>query len=124
MCLIAYVWVLVRAAGNVNIFYKEVIVNVKRGVRQGDTISPKLFSAALENIMRHLEWEHLGVEVDGRFLHHLRFVDDIVLITPNIEQAERMLAEFDSACGKTGSRLDITKTMFMKNGLVPDATFL
>ncbi|XGW34773.1 hypothetical protein V3C99_018637, partial [Haemonchus contortus] len=34
-------------------FYKEVIINVKRGVRQGDTISPKLFSAALENVMRH-----------------------------------------------------------------------
>ncbi|XGW34619.1 hypothetical protein V3C99_018523 [Haemonchus contortus] len=25
-------------------FYKEVIVNVKRSVRQGDTVSPKLFS--------------------------------------------------------------------------------
>nr|CDJ93220.1 RNA-directed DNA polymerase (reverse transcriptase) domain containing protein [Haemonchus contortus] len=104
-------------------FYKEVIVNVKRGVRQGDTISPKLFSAALENIMRHLEWEDLGVKIDGRFLHHLRFADDIVLITPNIEQAEQMLAEFDSACGKIGLRLNLTKTMFMKNGLVPDAPF-
>uniref|UniRef100_W6NCR3 RNA-directed DNA polymerase (Reverse transcriptase) domain containing protein n=1 Tax=Haemonchus contortus TaxID=6289 RepID=W6NCR3_HAECO len=37
-------------------FYNEAIINVKRGVRQGDTISPKLFGAALENIMRHLEW--------------------------------------------------------------------
>uniref|UniRef100_A0A7I4YF30 Reverse transcriptase domain-containing protein n=1 Tax=Haemonchus contortus TaxID=6289 RepID=A0A7I4YF30_HAECO len=104
-------------------FYKEVIVNVKRSVRQGDTISPKLFSAAHENIMRSLEWEGLGVKVDGRFLHHLRFADDIVLITPNIEQAERMLAEFDSACGKIGLRLNLTKTMFMKNGLVPNAPF-
>ncbi|XGW09202.1 hypothetical protein V3C99_011482 [Haemonchus contortus] len=67
--------------------------------------------------MRHLEWEDLGVKVDGRFLHHLRFADDIVLITPNIEQAERMLAEFDSACGKIGLRLNLTKTMFMKKGL-------
>uniref|UniRef100_A0A7I4YWJ9 Reverse transcriptase domain-containing protein n=1 Tax=Haemonchus contortus TaxID=6289 RepID=A0A7I4YWJ9_HAECO len=30
--------------------------------------------------MRHLEWEDLGVKVDGRYLHHLRFADDIVLI--------------------------------------------
>ncbi|XGW34235.1 hypothetical protein V3C99_018229, partial [Haemonchus contortus] len=37
-------------------------------------------------------------------------VDDIVLITPNIEQAERMLAEFDNACGKIGLRLNLTKT--------------
>ncbi|XGW34699.1 hypothetical protein V3C99_018586 [Haemonchus contortus] len=48
--------------------------------------------------------------------------DDIVLITPNIEQAERMLAEFDSACGKIGLRLNLTKTMFMKNGLVGKST--
>nr|CDJ89596.1 RNA-directed DNA polymerase (reverse transcriptase) domain containing protein [Haemonchus contortus]CDJ89617.1 RNA-directed DNA polymerase (reverse transcriptase) domain containing protein [Haemonchus contortus] len=104
-------------------FYKEVIINVKRGVRQSDTTLPKLFSAAFENVMRHLEWEDLGVKVDGRYLHHLRFADDIVLITPNIEQAERMLAEFDKACGKIGLRLNLTKTMFMKNGLVPDAPF-
>uniref|UniRef100_A0A7I4Z6H2 Reverse transcriptase domain-containing protein n=1 Tax=Haemonchus contortus TaxID=6289 RepID=A0A7I4Z6H2_HAECO len=89
-------------------------------------ISPfykSLSTAALENIMRHLKWEDLGVKVDGRFLHHLRFADDIALITPNIEQAERMLAEFDSACGKIGLRLNLTKTMFMRNGLVPDAPF-
>ena len=73
-------------------FYKEIIIDVKRGVRQGDIISPKLFSASLENVMRQLEWEDMGVKIDGRQLHHLRFADDIVLITPNIEQAERMLA--------------------------------
>ena len=104
-------------------FYKEVIIDVKRGVRQGDTISPKLFSAALENVMRQLEWEDMGVKVDGRQLHHLRFADDIVLITPNIEQAERMLADFDCACGKVGLQLNLTKTMFMRNGLVSDAPF-
>ncbi|VDO52261.1 unnamed protein product [Haemonchus placei] len=49
--------------------------------------------------------------------------NDIVLITPNIEQAERMLAEFDSAWGKIGLRRNLTKTMFMKNELVPDAPF-
>uniref|UniRef100_A0A7I4Y051 Reverse transcriptase domain-containing protein n=1 Tax=Haemonchus contortus TaxID=6289 RepID=A0A7I4Y051_HAECO len=59
------------------------------------------------------EKDHLGEE----------YTYDIVLITPNIEQAERMLAEFDSACGKIGLRLNLTKTMFMKNGLVPDAPF-
>ena len=104
-------------------FYKEVIIDVKRGVRQGDTISPKLFSAALENVMRQLEWEGMGVKVDGRHLHHLRFADDIVLITPTIQQAERMLADFDCECGKIGLQLNLTKTMFMRNGLVPDAPF-
>uniref|UniRef100_A0A7I4Z3I8 Reverse transcriptase domain-containing protein n=1 Tax=Haemonchus contortus TaxID=6289 RepID=A0A7I4Z3I8_HAECO len=67
-------------------FYKKVIINVKRGVRQGNTISPKFFSAALENTMRHLEWK--GLRVDGRYLYHLRFADGMVLIGSNIEQAD------------------------------------
>nr|CDJ89458.1 endonuclease-reverse transcriptase [Haemonchus contortus] len=102
-------------------FYEEV--KVKRGVWQGDTISPKLFSATIENIMRYFDWEDFGVKIDSRYLYHLRFEDDIVLMKPNIEQAERMLAEFDSTCGRVGSRLNFTKTMFMKNDSVPDALF-
>ncbi|VDO83172.1 unnamed protein product [Heligmosomoides polygyrus] len=45
--------------------------------------------------MRELEWEDMGWKVDGRQLHHLRFAGDIVLITPNISQEERMLVDFD-----------------------------
>ena len=65
----------------------------------------------------------MGVKVDGRQLHHLRFADDIVLITSNISQAERMLTDFDDACGKIGLRLNLEKTMFMRNGYVSDAPF-
>ncbi|VDM54660.1 unnamed protein product [Angiostrongylus costaricensis] len=65
----------------------------------------------------------MEVKIDGRQLHHLRFADDIVLITPNISQAERMLASFDRACGKIGLRLKLIKTMFMRNGLVSYAPF-
>ncbi|VDP61131.1 unnamed protein product, partial [Heligmosomoides polygyrus] len=57
----------------------------------------------------------MGVKVDGRQLHHLRFADDIVLITPTIIQAERMLADFDRVCGNVGLQLNLTKTMFMRN---------
>ncbi|KAE9415764.1 hypothetical protein Angca_004474, partial [Angiostrongylus cantonensis] len=96
---------------------------VKRGVRQGDTISPKLLTAALQNVMRRLEWDNMVVKITGRQLHHLRFADDIVLISSDISQAERMLADFDKACGKIGLRLNLKKTMFMKNGLVSFAPF-
>ncbi|KAK6743985.1 hypothetical protein RB195_010967 [Necator americanus] len=104
-------------------FYKNIIIEVKRRVRQGDTISPKIFTATLENAMRKLEWDDMGVKVDGRQLHHLRFADDIVLITPSTSQAERMLTEFDETCGSIGLQLNIQKTMFMRDGLVSDAPF-
>ncbi|KAE9413998.1 hypothetical protein Angca_006151, partial [Angiostrongylus cantonensis] len=104
-------------------FCNDINVDDKRGVKQGDTISPKLFTATLEDVMRTLEWENMRVEIDGRQIHHLRFADDIVLVTPDVSQAERMLADFDKACGKIGLRLNLKKTMFMKNGLVSFAPF-
>ncbi|KAK6763148.1 hypothetical protein RB195_023743 [Necator americanus] len=73
--------------------------------------------------MRKLEWDDMGVKVDGRQLHHLRFADDIVLITPSISQAERMLTEFDEKCGCMGLQLNLQKTMFMRSGWVSDAPF-
>ncbi|KAK6734935.1 hypothetical protein RB195_018248 [Necator americanus] len=66
--------------------------------------------------MRNLEWDVMGVKVDGRQLHHLRFADEIVLITPSINQAERMLIEFDETCGCIGLQLNLQTTMFMGNG--------
>ncbi|KAE9413173.1 hypothetical protein Angca_003665, partial [Angiostrongylus cantonensis] len=97
-------------------FCNDINVDVKRGVRQGDAIASKLFTATLQNGVKTLEWDNVGVKIDGRQLHHFHFADDIVLITPDISQAERMLADFDTACGKIGLRLNLKKTMFMKNG--------
>ncbi|KAE9418398.1 hypothetical protein Angca_004139, partial [Angiostrongylus cantonensis] len=98
--------------------YNDINVGVKRGVSQGDTVSPKLFTATLQNVTRTLEWDNMGVKIDGQQIHHLRFADDIVLITPDISQAERMLADFDKACGKVGLRLNLRKMMFMKKEFV------
>ncbi|VDO71672.1 unnamed protein product [Heligmosomoides polygyrus] len=42
-------------------FDNDVVINVKRGVRQWDTTSHKLFSAALEYVMHELKWEDMGV---------------------------------------------------------------
>ncbi|VDO95004.1 unnamed protein product [Heligmosomoides polygyrus] len=96
-------------------FYNDVVIDLKR-VRQGDIISPKLFSATLENVMRELEGEDVGVKDDGRQLHHLRFPGAIVLVTASISQAERMLADFDRVRGNFGLQLNPTKTIFMRNG--------
>ncbi|EYC39481.1 hypothetical protein Y032_0654g1186 [Ancylostoma ceylanicum] len=40
-------------------FYDDITIDVRRGVRQGDTVSPKLFTATLEDVMRRLEWDNM-----------------------------------------------------------------
>ncbi|KAK6761846.1 hypothetical protein RB195_022798 [Necator americanus] len=95
--------------GNFDILQEYIIIDVKRVVRQGDTISPKIFTATLETALRKLEWDDVGVKVDGRQLYHLRFADDIVLITPSISQAKRMPTEFDETCGCIGLQLNLQR---------------
>ncbi|KAK6734662.1 hypothetical protein RB195_018074 [Necator americanus] len=66
--------------------------------------------------MRELEWDHMGVKVGGRQLHHLRFACDIVLITRSSSQAERMLTELGKTCEGIGLHVNLQKTTFMRNG--------
>ena len=68
-------------------------IRIKRGVRQGDTISPKLFTATLESMFRRLNWENKGLKIDGEFLSNLRFADDMFLCTKTPQELQQMLQE-------------------------------
>uniref|UniRef100_A0A914W7K9 Reverse transcriptase domain-containing protein n=1 Tax=Plectus sambesii TaxID=2011161 RepID=A0A914W7K9_9BILA len=60
-------------------------VEIQRGVRQGDTLSPKLFTACLQGVFDRLEWSAKGIRVDGRLLSHLMFADDIVILSHDFD---------------------------------------
>jgi hypothetical protein len=65
-----------------------------RGVKQGDPLSPKLFTSLLENQFRRLKWENkYGVIIDGVRLTHLRISDDIILTAKSASDIEHMLME-------------------------------
>ncbi len=38
-------------------------IPIKKGVRQGDTISPKLLTACLDEVFKNLEWEDIGLKI-------------------------------------------------------------
>lgn len=46
---------------------------------QGDTISPKLFTLALDGIFKSINWENREVTIEGAYLSQLRFADDVLL---------------------------------------------
>lgn len=88
---------------------------VNRGVRQGDPLSPKLFSAVLEEIFRNLNWEQLGLNIYGTRLNHLRFADDIVLLEENPENLQTMICELAHQSKKVGLEMNSSKTKVMTN---------
>ena len=88
-------------------------IRIKRGVRQGDTISPKLFTATLESIFRRLNWENKGVKIDGEFLSNLRFADDIFLCAETPQELQQMLQELTDESRRMGLKMSIAKTKVM-----------
>ena len=64
-----------------------------KGVGQGDTVSPKLFTACLKEIFRKLNWEEkeCGIKIDGEYLSNLRFADDILLVSTSCDQLQNMI---------------------------------
>lgn len=88
---------------------------IKRGVRQGDPLSPKLFSAVLESIFRNLNWEGFGLNINGSKLNHLRFADDLVLFEENPEILEKMIQDLNTESKKIGLQMNPRKTKLMTN---------
>ena len=86
---------------------------ILKGVRQGDPISPKLFTAAMEDVFRNLDWSSLGIVVDGEHLTHLRFADDILLLSHTPQELEKMVRELSEESRKAGLKMNITKTKVM-----------
>ena len=88
-------------------------IPVKRGIRQGDSISPKLFTAALEDIFKQLNWEGKGVIIDGQYLSHLRFADDVIIMSSLAAELQNMLDELHMAAKKVGLEMNLSKTKVM-----------
>ena len=71
---------------------------IHRGVRQGDPLSPKLFTAVMEEVFKKAEISE-GVNVDG---DNRRFADDVALLNETTKQMEKHLNNPNSESLKVG----------------------
>ena len=87
---------------------------IKRGDRQGDPISPKLFSTAIETIFQTVDLDK-GINIDGETLTNLRFADDIALTTNNMTEMEEQLNRLNKKSKNIGLKMHKGKTKYMTN---------
>jgi hypothetical protein len=73
---------------------------INRGTKQGDPLSPALFNAVLENVLRKIKpaWHEKGYGVavgenDAGVLTNLRFADDLLLVASSKKQIKGMLGD-------------------------------
>ena len=111
--LLEYIYV--KGTATIKMHTETNKIKIKRGVRQGDTISPKLFSACLEEVFNKLDWDNKGIRIDGEYLNHLRFADDIVLIAESVEELQEMLNDLNRESLRVGLKMNKSKTKVMFN---------
>lgn len=88
---------------------KTAKIPLNQGVRQGDTSSPKLITLALDDIFKKLDWVQKGLNMDGRFLNHLSFVDDLLIISSNLKQLKAILIIIMTSPGEVGLTMNFRK---------------
>ena len=87
---------------------------IHRGVRQGDPLSPKLFTAVMEEVSKKADISE-GVNVDGENLTNLRFADDVALFNETTKQMEKHRNNLNSESLKVGLKILKGKTKYMTN---------
>ncbi|CAF4889151.1 unnamed protein product [Pieris macdunnoughi] len=90
-------------------------IKICRGVRQGDPLSPRIFITVLQSVMKTLQWEKKGIEINGQYLSNLRFADDIVIFSNSATQLQDMLNELVCASKSIGLEMNTSKTKVMTN---------
>ena len=57
-------------------------------MRQSCILSPHIFNAYTESVMRKAEVEQLGIKTGGKLVYNLRYVDDLTLCAKSQEKTE------------------------------------
>ena len=94
---------------------KKIKIN---GVRQEDSISSKLFTSAMEDMFRELNWQNKGILINGERLSHLRFADDITSIACDQDKLQSMIEELNEKSEQIGLKINYTKTKYLTNDII------
>ena len=84
--------------------------DVTSGVKQGDIISPILFSMYLNDLATGVKGLNCGIDINGYNCSILLYADDIVLISPDEKSLQKMLDYIRKWCNKWRMGINTEKT--------------
>ena len=67
------------------------LIEIKSGIFQGDSLSPRLFCFSLAPLSNLLRDTNGGCDIQGKKLNHLFYMDDLKLFGKNSQQQKQLL---------------------------------
>ncbi|XP_023814791.1 uncharacterized protein LOC111947977 [Oryzias latipes] len=96
------------------------------GVKQGDVLSPTLFSIYVNDLAQEIKKTNLGIDINNWNLSILLYADDIILIADEEIKLQGMLNTMNDWCNKWRLTINSDKTQIVhfRKPLVPQSNFL
>ncbi len=90
---------------------------VSTGVRQGDSLSPVLFSIFIDDLAQEIKELNCGVQVGGLEIPLLLYADDVVLLSSSRSDTQKQLDALNKWCRKwwLSINTDKSKVMHVRN---------
>ena len=70
----------------------------KSGVKQGDNVSPTLFSIFINDLVKEVNDLNLGFDINGSQISLIIYADDIVMFAKSEDKLQQMLNVIHSWC--------------------------
>jgi hypothetical protein len=66
-------------------------------------------------MFKTLNWRGRGININGEYISHLRFADDIVIMAETLQDLQLMLNDLADSSARIGLRMNLDKTKVMFN---------
>lgn len=88
-----------------------VEIGLKRGVKQGDPLSPILFNLIMDPIIKEISSSSTGIKINNTNITVLAFADDLILIGKSRREAQNQLQMLDKHLTGLGMKLSTEKCL-------------
>jgi len=97
-----------RIEGTLSSFFEN-----KTGLKQGDPLSPILFSLALQKVIQSINMVRSSIRIGKEQLNILAYADDIALIGKNEIEIRKLFVEIENIARKFGLQINQEKTKYV-----------
>jgi len=92
----------------------ESFFDVKRGVAQGDPLSPTLFNIFIDQLLRRLKQSGIGIQITDQLINAIAYADDIVLMASSAKDLQKLIDICQKWCTKFGMAANVSKCATME----------